>query len=184
VTAFFHQEGKGMDKKVFIAIGLLIALAVGINSFLPEGIKPVAVGEHTRTFQLPDLQGKLQGLPKGKVMLLNFWATWCPPCRKEVPSMVDLYEKLKDKGFAIVAVSVDRSRSDVVNFVKTYNMNFTVLHDMDSSVSRQYGVFRYPETFIVDKKGVIRQHLNGAVDWSDKAYISYLEKLLAEPATK
>jgi peroxiredoxin len=173
-----------MDKKVLIAIGLLVVLAVGITSFLPEGIKPAAVGEQTRAFQLPDLQDKLQGLPKGKVVLLNFWATWCPPCRKEVPSMVELYEKLKDKGFEIVAVSVDRSRSDVVSFVKEYNMNFTVLHDVDSAVSKQYGVFRYPETFIVDRKGVIRQHLNGAVEWSDKEYISYLENLLAEPVTK
>ena len=173
-----------MDKKVIIAIGLLIVLAVGISSFLPEGVKPAAVGEQVRAFQLPNLKDELKGLPKGQVYLLNFWATWCPPCRKEVPSMVKLYEQLKDKGFDIVAVSVDRSHSDVVNFVKEYNMNFTVLHDVDSQVSAQYGVFRYPETFIVDKKGVIRQHLNGAVDWEDKGFISYISNLLDEPVTK
>jgi len=172
-----------MDKKVLIAIGLFVVLAVGIANFLPEGVKPVAVGEQTRSFQLPDLQDKLQGLPKGKVVLLNFWATWCPPCRKEVPSMVNLYHKLKDKGFEIVAVSVDRSRSDVVNFVKEYNMDFTVLHDVNSAISAKYGVFRYPETFIVDRNGVIRQHLNGAVEWSDAEYTTYFEKLLAEPVT-
>ena len=173
-----------MDKKVIMAIGLLIALAVGISSFLPEAVKPAAVGDKVRAFQLPDLQGKRQGLPQGRVYLLNFWATWCPPCRKEVPSMVSLYEQLKDKGFDIIAVSVDRSRDDVINFVQEYHMSFTVLHDDNAQVSAQYGVFRYPETFIVDKNGVIRQHLNGAVDWEDQDFVRYIQSLLDEPARK
>ncbi len=173
-----------MDKKVIMAIGLLIALAVGISSFLPEAVKLAVVGDKVRAFQLPDLQGQRQGLPQGRVYLLNFWATWCPPCRKEVPSMVKLYHQLKDKGFDIIAVSVDRSRDDVINFVQEYHMSFTVLHDANAQVSAQYGVFRYPETFIVDKNGVIRQHLNGAVDWEDQDFVRYIQSLLDEPARK
>jgi len=169
-----------MDKKIIVAIGLLVLMAVGIANFLPEGVKPMAVGEKVRPFQLPNLENQLQGLPEGKVMLVNFWATWCPPCRKEVPSMVKLYNNLKDKGFEIVAVSVDRGRSEVEQFVKDNDMNFTVLHDKNSEVAKQYGVFRYPETFIIDKKGIVRQHLNGAVEWTDSDYTAYLEKLLSE----
>jgi len=169
-----------MDKKVIVAIGLLILLAVGITSFLPEGVKPMAVGEKARPFQLPNLNNQLQALPEGKVLLVNFWATWCPPCRKEVPSMVKVYNKFKDKGFDIVAISVDRGRSEVEKFVKDKGMNFTVLHDKNSEVAKKYGVFRYPETFIVDKKGVVQQHLNGAVEWTDDKYTKYIEKLLSE----
>ncbi len=173
-----------MDKKLIAAIGLIVLLAVGVSSFLPEGVKPMAVGEHVRAVNLPNLSDEMQSLPVGKVMLVNFWATWCPPCRKEVPSMVKVYDQLKDKGFEIMAISVDRSRSDVDKFVAEQNMTFTVLHDKNSEVAQQYGVFRYPETFIVDKKGIVRKHLNGAVEWTDASYIKYLEKLLAEPIGK
>ncbi len=169
-----------MDKKLIAAIGLIVLIAVGISSFLPDGVKPMAVGEQVRPVSLPNLNNEIQGLPAGKVMLVNFWATWCPPCRKEVPSMVEVYEQLKGKGLEIVAISTDRSRSDVDKFVKEQNMSFTVLHDADSQVAQSYGVFRYPETFIVDKKGVVQQHLNGAVEWTDSQFVAYLEKLLAE----
>jgi peroxiredoxin len=172
-----------MNVRVITAIGLLVVLAVGISSFMPEGVKPVAVGDPVKAIQLPTLDGKVQGIPKGEVVILNFWATWCPPCRQEVPSMVEVYEKLKDKGLAIVAVSVDRDKDDVVEFAKEQNMSFTVLHDQDSSVAREYGVFRYPETFIIDRNGVVRQHLNGAVEWTEPKFYDYILGLLAEPVT-
>ena len=173
-----------MNKRLLVAGVLLVALGVGILNFMPEGAKQVSVGEQDRGFSLPDLQGKLQGLPEGKVVLLNFWATWCPPCRKEVPSMVKVYNQLKDKGLEIVAISVDKRRDDVVKFVEEQGMNFTVLHDVDSKVAHQYSVFRYPETFIIDRKGVVRQHLTGAVEWMDDEFYQYLETLLAEPLAK
>ncbi len=172
-----------MNKRIIGAVVMLIALIVTISLLMPEGIKLVRVGETIRPFTLPDLQDKMQGLPKGKVMIVNFWATWCPPCRKEVPSMVQLYETFKDKGFEIVAVSVDKRREDVVDFVNTYNMSFTVLHDADSQVAASYGVFRYPESFIVDKNGVVLQHLNGAVEWMSPEFVDYIGKLLAAPSS-
>jgi len=173
-----------MNKRAFIAILLLIGVAVAIASLMPEGIQPVKIGDQVKTFVLPDLKGKAQSLPEGKVILLNFWATWCPPCRKEVPSMVKLYDKFKDKGFEIVAVSVDRNIEDITEFVTEQNMNFTVLHDKDSKVSHQYGVFRYPESLIVDSNGVVLQHLNGAVEWMEPQFHDYIEKLLNAPVVE
>ena len=151
---------------------------------MPDAVKPVRTGDVVKAISLPNLQGKLQGLPEGKVVLLNFWATWCPPCREEVPSMVKLYDKYKDQGFEIVAVSVDKRYDDVVQFVAEQKMSFMVLHDQESKVSRLYGVFRYPETFIVDRNGIVRHHLNGAVEWFEPKYLDYIEKLLAEPVTE
>ena len=173
-----------MNKRLMAALALVVVIGVVIVALMPEAVKPVRVGDLAKPISLPDLQGKLQGLPKGKIVLLNFWATWCPPCRKEVPSMVKLYNQFKGKGFEIVAVSVDRSRDDVVRFVKEQNMTFTVLHDVDSTTAQGYGVFRYPETFIIDRNGKIRQHLNGAVEWMEPEFTDYIEKLLAEPITK
>lgn len=173
-----------MNARVIAAVVLLVAIAAGVANFMPEGVKPASVGDQVKAFQLPNLKDELQNIPKGKVVLLNFWATWCPPCRKEIPSMVDIYDKLKSKGFEIVAVSVDRSKSDVEKFVAEQAMLFTVLHDKNSSVSQQFGVFRYPETFIVDRNGVIRQHLNGAVEWTEPNFYNYIEKLLAESVTQ
>ncbi|WP_038250422.1 peroxiredoxin family protein [Ghiorsea bivora] len=173
-----------MNKRLIAALALMVVVAVAISALMPEAVKPVRAGDLAKPISLPDLQDKLQGLPKGKVVLLNFWATWCPPCRKEVPSMVKLYNQLKDKGFEIVAVSVDRNRDDVVRFVKEQHMNFTVLHDVNSSTAQGYGVFRYPETFIIDRNGKVRQHLNGAVEWMEPEFMDYIEKLLAEPIAK
>jgi len=173
-----------MNKRLLAAGALLVAIGIGILNFMPEGAKPISIGAQDVGFSLPDLKGEMHSLPKGKVVLLNFWATWCPPCRKEVPSMVQAYEKLKDKGFDIVAVSVDKRADDVVKFVEEQKMSFTVLHDVDSKVAHQYRVFRYPETFIIDRNGVIRQHLTGAVEWMEPEFFNYLETLLAEPVSQ
>ncbi|MDQ7005238.1 MAG: redoxin domain-containing protein [Ghiorsea sp.] len=173
-----------MNKRTIVALILFAGIAVALSFLMPDAVKPVRAGDAVKPINLPNLQGQLQGLPKGKVVLLNFWATWCPPCREEVPSMVRLYDQFKDQGFEIVAVSVDKRYDDVVQFVAEQNMTFMVLHDVDSTVSQNYGVFRYPESFIVDRNGVVRQHLGGAVEWMDAEYVDYIEKLLAEPVAE
>ncbi len=173
-----------MNKRLIAALLLMAALIFAVLTIMPEPEKPVALSDKARQFSLPDLKGELHGLPAGKVILLNFWATWCPPCRKEIPSMIKLYDKLKNRGFEIVAISVDRNPEDLISFVAEQQMNFTVLHDIDSTVARQYGVFRYPETLIIDRNGIVRQHLNGAVEWMEPEFFNYIEKLLAEPVAK
>ena len=173
-----------MNKNLFIAIAFIGVIAAGVLSIMPDANKPVTLNDKAIPFTLPNLQGQAHGLPEGKVVILNFWATWCPPCRKEVPSMVELYNKLKDKGLDIVAVSVDRNPEDLMQFVAEQRMNFTILHDIDSVVAHKYSVFRYPESFIIDRNGVIRQHLQGAVEWMDPEFAGYIEKLLQEPVAK
>ena len=147
---------------------------------LPEPAGKVVEGEAAVNFSLPDLQGGKHGLPKGKVVLLNFWATWCPPCRKEMPSMVDLYNRLGKDGLAVVAVSVDKDANQLAGFVREYGLPFQVLRDADAAVSRRYGVFRYPESFLIDKSGKVRFHLIGAIEWTDKMMLNTIHNLLAE----
>ncbi len=161
-------------------IGIIIVVGAGAWFGLPEAKKRVSVGDVATPFTLPDLEGKMHGLPEGEVVLLNFWATWCPPCRKEMPSMATLHRKYAEKGLKVVAVSVDRDANDLSAFVREYELPFQVLHDADSSVSHSYAVFRYPETFLIDRQGKVRYYFSGAVEWMSESVTKKVEGLLNE----
>lgn len=161
-------------------VGIILLVGLGAWLGLPEAKRTLSEDGKALAFSLPDLQGKSHGLPEGEVVLLNFWATWCPPCRKEMPSMAALHRKYADQGLKIVAVSVDRDANDLAAFVREYKLPFEVLHDAESAVSHSYGVFRYPETFLIDRQGNVRYHLVGAVEWMSASIIKGIEGLLNE----
>ena len=164
---------------------LMVAVAGGaLWLSLPEAPSSVREGDHLTEFSLPDLKGTTQNFKEGEVILLNFWATWCPPCRKEMPSMIELHNKLAAEGLKIVAVSVDRDRAALQGFMDEYKMPFQVLHDSESTVSRKYGVFRYPESFLIDRQGKIRHHLVGEVEWMSEPIFATVMQLLKEPAVR
>ncbi len=119
-------------------------------------------------FTLPDINGKKVSLSefKGKVVILNFWATWCGPCRAEMPSMNNLYLELKDKGLVVIAVSVDASEKPVRSFVKELKLLFPVLMDKNKAVSfDEYGVLGLPTTFLIGKNGIIIEKFLGEREW-------------------
>jgi len=169
-----------MWKRWLAAVAVMTLVGVGAWHYLPGAPTKVKEGAVAPDFTLKDLKGATRTLPRGDVVLLNFWATWCPPCRKEMPSMVSLYERLKDHGLKVVAVSVDRELADLTGFVREYGIPFEVLHDADLSVSHRYGVYKYPETFIIDRRGKVRYHLIGAVNWMDPAVLQTLQAMLIE----
>jgi len=165
----------------WLAVVALLA-GVGVIAWfgLPESHKKLVVGDSVIDFKLPDLQGNMQNLPKGQPMLVNFWATWCPPCRQETPDMIKLYQTYQSQGLRIVAVSVDRDSKQLHDFANEYHLPFDVRHDVDSEVSSLYGVFRYPETFLVDKHGIIQAHLIGAIEWMSPSIQQKIQDLLAD----
>jgi len=170
-----------VTKRWLLALSIIAAVVVGLWFALPEAPQTVKEGDVAPTFSLADLDGKQHALPTGEVILLNLWATWCPPCREEMPSMISLHNKLADKGLKVIAVSVDSRRRDLERFVREYQLPFLVLHDADTSVSRQYGVFRFPESFLIDRQGKVRYHLIGAVDWMSAPMLQTVEGMLNEP---
>jgi len=170
-----------MTARWLVILTVLAGLGALVWQSLPEAPAAVDAGSQHITFTLPDLNGEQQALPVGDVVLLNFWATWCPPCRKEIPSMVQLHERLAASGLKIVAVSVDQRLDDLTGFVKEYQMPFQVLHDADSAISHRYGVFRYPESFLIDRQGTIIQHYIGAVDWMSAPVLGTIEAMLSKP---
>jgi peroxiredoxin len=136
-------------------------------------------------FAVTDLSGQAVRLSshRGQVVLLNLWATWCAPCREEMPSMQRLWERLKDQGFVILAVSEDEQGADVVApFVKQYGITFPVLVDPQREVGDRYGVWGYPESFVIDREGRVVERVIGPRDWSSPAQIAAIERLLVVPA--
>ncbi|HYU09660.1 MAG TPA: TlpA disulfide reductase family protein [Gemmatimonadales bacterium] len=116
---------------------------------------------------------------RGKVVLLNIWATWCAPCKVEMPSMEHLHRKLAGTDFRLVAVSVDEEDSTVVNkFVKDLGLTFEILHDRDGSIRRIYQTTGVPESFVIDRDGVIVKKVIGAADWDAPVNESLIRRLL------
>jgi len=150
----------------------------------PDGHGPVAAGEKAAPFKLTDLQGDSVTMADlhGKVVFLNIWATWCAPCREEMPSMEKLYQRLHgDKGFVMLAISQDTgSREEVMAYVKKHGYHFDVLLDPKNAVAEAYNVSGVPETFIIDRAGRIVAHHSGAFDWSQPSIQDALEELLKD----
>ena len=164
---------------VAVAVGFYLALirSRGPGSEVPE------VGSRAPDFTLVSLGGGSVRLSdyEGKVVLLNFWATWCRPCREEMPSMESLYRRLKTREFEILAVSIDIQGQDVVQpFVAKYDLTFPVLLDPDNRIYGLYRVTGVPETFIIDKKGLIVSKIIGPRNWMKTEWFGYLDKIIGK----
>jgi peroxiredoxin len=133
-------------------------------------------------FTLKDISGRDVSLSsfKGKVVLINFWGTFCVPCRKEMPSIETLYKTYKDKGFVVLAVSEDKSISNVKEFIKEYRLTFPVILDDDKKVAKQYKVSVLPVSFLIDKKGMVSRKFFGEREWTDTESKKMVEELLSE----
>jgi cytochrome c biogenesis protein CcmG, thiol:disulfide interchange protein DsbE len=155
-----------------------VALAIKLR---PQ-LNLLEVGSTAPDFKAVELPG---GRPatienyRGKVVLLNIWATWCPPCKVEMPSMERLHKKLAGTDFQLVAVSVDEEDSSVVNkFVREYGLTFQVLHDQDGSIREIYQTTGVPESFVIDRDGVIVKKVIGAADWDAPVNENLIRRLL------
>ena len=155
------------------AVFLMVAAASVGGASAPD-ILPIAerhvvkLGEPAPNFQLRDLNGRLVTLSdlRGKVVLLNFWATWCGPCRVEMPAMEQLYRMFSRKDFEILAVSTDAQGVAITRpFQQENRLTFPILHDTDYRVGLTYGARSLPMTFMVDRQGVVRHQIFGARDW-------------------
>ena len=140
-------------------------------------MEPVAVPVEVT---LPDLNGRQVSLSdfKGKVLFVNFWATWCPPCREEMPSMQKLHDKLKEKDFLMVAIDLQEPAEPVKKFLKEYELTFMTLLDSKGEVGLLFGIRSIPTTLILDKQGMIIGVAMGARNWASKKSIALFEHLI------
>ena len=128
--------------------------------------QPSAENSSVPSFVLMDLKGKEEQLQsyKDKLILVNFWASWCGPCNEEAPSMEEMYQKLHSQGLVVVGISIDHHAGEVEKFVKQYSITFPVLLDTNESVASSYGITGVPETFILDSHYKLIKHVIGPLD--------------------
>jgi cytochrome c biogenesis protein CcmG/thiol:disulfide interchange protein DsbE len=143
-----------------------------------SGSRPPKIGTSAPEFTVQDAQTKVTlSQYRGQVVVLNFWATWCAPCVEEIPSLVEMQRRLKDKGVTVLAVSMDVDEGAYRRFVKDHNVNLLTVRDPDQKSSSLYGTHLYPETYVIDRNGVMRRKFIGAVDWTEPEITDFLSKL-------
>ena len=166
---------------VFTLLSVTLLLSVNLDAqlFSPFEVDKL-VGKKAPEFEVRDLSGKSVSLSsfKGKPILLNFWATWCPYCREERPYLNSLHKEYKDKGLVIIAVSVDKSEETVRKFLKKMPLDFIILHDNDNAASQPYGVYSLPTSFTVDRNGIIKGKFLGVRNWTDSNSKKAIEEII------
>jgi cytochrome c biogenesis protein CcmG, thiol:disulfide interchange protein DsbE len=143
-----------------------------------SGTRPPRIGSSAPDFTVSDTDRKVTlSELHGKTVVLNFWATWCPPCVEEMPSLLTMQQRLKDKGVTVLAVSVDADENAYHRFLKDHNVNLLTVRDPDQKSNRLYGTFKYPETYVIDRDGKVRRKFIGPVDWNQPEVVEFLSKL-------
>ena len=171
---------------LLIIAGLLVLLLLKRDRSFYNSVKivPVEVGLPAPDFTFPDINGKNISLSdyKGKVVLINIWATWCSSCVDEMPSMEKLYQKLKSENFEILAVSIDSVGAKVVApFMKKYKLTFPALMDTAGTIRISYRTTGVPESFIVDKDGILVKKIIGPLDWTTPEIFHFIQNLTQKP---
>ena len=166
----------------FWSPGFLIAIAITMAIILPPSQALAKEDKHIASdFTLKDLDGNDVSLHqfRGKYLLINFWATWCGPCKIEMPSLEQLYRQFKSERFDMLGISNDMFGKRVVSpYVLAKKITFPMLLDQRMTVSRQYGIVSLPTTILIDPQGIIIGVLQGAENWSDPETLLYFESLL------
>jgi peroxiredoxin len=166
---------------IVVGVGIIVLLQLEDSPFTPSGKPLLGKGVPAPDFTFPGLDGKKVSLAdyKGKVVLLNIWATWCAPCVEEMPSMEKLYQELKDEDFELLAVSVDETGIEAVApFMKKHKLGFPVLLDTVGDIKSLYQVTGIPESFIIDKNGMIIEKIIGPRDWAASGAIRFFRNLV------
>ena len=175
----------------YALVGVVLLIIVAwLNQ---DRIQPVAAGTVAPEFEVNDLEGGLARLSDhaGEVVLVNIWATWCLPCRVEMPSMERLYQEIGEDGFEIMAVSIDaalgqfdqagRLGGDIEVFADSLGLTFPMLHDPSGGIERLYRTTGVPETFLIGRDGIIYKKVAGGTEWDAPEHKELIQRLLAAP---
>ena len=152
---------------------LLAALPACYNGTRPPRIGTAApdfiVQDSDRTVKLSDY--------RGQIVVLNFWATWCAPCVEEMPSLVEMQRRMKAKGITVLAVSVDVDQDAYNQFIRDHNIKMLTVRDSAQKSNALYGTFKFPETYIIDRNGIMQRKFIGAIDWNAPEISDFLNKM-------
>jgi peroxiredoxin len=173
-----------MSKQFITAIwviALFLGASFGAMAQAPgKGLTALTEKKMAPDFELSDLDGKIHRMSdyRGKVVIVNFWATWCPPCREEMPSMQRAWEAIKDQGGEMLAIDVGEDEDRVFQFTADYPVEFPLLLDRDTEVPGRWGVRGLPTTYVVDKQGRMVYRAVGGREWDDPEILKLVRELL------
>lgn len=179
------ERGVSMKKAVLVIFIVVFALAA-LLLLVQRGGKRTRIpqrGDPAPQFQLQSLDGRTVRLAdlRGKAVIVHFWATWCPPCVEELPALERFYGLLKGKPVELLAISVDDTGAETVReFMRKNGLTLPVLLDPDKQVAASYGTFKFPETYLLDRNGIIRDKVIGAADWTRPEAMELIDALLRE----
>lgn len=159
---------------------LAALVVVGVLSWAGcyHGSRPNRVGSAAPDFSLQDSDRQVAlNQFRGQVVVLNFWATWCPPCVEELPSLMRMQERVRNRGVAVLGVSIDVDEAAYHRFLKERGVNFLTVRDPQQKVANLYGTAGWPETYIIDRQGVLRRKVVGPIDWNAPDIAEFLSKL-------
>ena len=169
-----------MNYYIFVrgASRLLVLLTLAALCGCYSSSRPSRIGSPAPDFVVQDADHRVELRDfAGKIVVLNFWATWCAPCVEELPTLVQLQQQFKEKGVTVIGVSVDVDADVYHRFLKEHKIDFLTVRDPDQKANNLYGTFKFPETYIIDRHGIVRRKFIGAVDWTQPEIVSFLGKL-------
>ncbi len=170
---------RGVNRNYWIGIALsVVAMCYIFADSLSERI--VNQGDQATAFTVTANDGKQYSLKDfhGKVLVLNFWASWCKPCVDEMPSLNRFASEMKKNGVTVLGISVDHDEAKYKKFLKAANIGFPVFHDPKAEISSSYGTYKYPETYIIDKSGKVVEKIIGEKMWLDPEVIANVKRYL------
>lgn len=167
------------DRILKLLIGLLsVALVFVAGRTLEQRI--VGVGDTAPRFTITADNGKSISRTNfgGKLLVLNFWATWCPPCIQELPSLNEFQERLRAKGVVVVGISLDKNEQSYKQFLERARVSFVTARDPEANISSSYGTFKYPETYVISPDGKVLEKFIGPENWMNPELLARIEKHL------
>jgi cytochrome c biogenesis protein CcmG/thiol:disulfide interchange protein DsbE len=175
------MEARSMSKiKVWqVLVGGVVLAAIVWRVARSAKPHPVELGEKAPGFSIPRVpQGaiSLAGF-RGQVVVLNFWASWCPPCVDEAPSLEAFAQKVQGRGVAVLGVSVDQDPSALEKFIAQYHLTYPIARDPGWALAHRYGTYKIPETYIIDRTGHLAEKIIGETDWTDPRMLAYVQDL-------
>ncbi len=143
-----------------------------------SGTAPSKIGTVAPDFTVQDQDRKVTlSALRGKIVVLNFWASWCSPCIAETPSLVAMHHRMRNQGVVVLAVSIDEDDSAYHRFIKEQGMDMLTVRDAEKKSNNLYGTFIFPETYIIDRNGIVRRKIIGPMNWTEPEMTEYLTKL-------
>ena len=165
-----------------ILVGAIAILAMGLVWVVSGTLEPrvVKAGDMAPDFKVVTESGQTITRANfgGKVLVLNFWASWCPPCIEETPSLNAFAQQMKDQGVVVLAVSIDTNATLYKRFIEKYKVGFDTARDPDANISADYGTFQIPESYVIDRTGHVREKIISNMNWVDPEFVARVKSFL------